>query len=33
MRRDLIDLPDEFYEEYEFFKTPDELTNQFVQRE
>ncbi len=33
MRRDLIDLPDSYYQESEFFKRPEELTNQFTQRE
>lgn len=27
MRRDLIDLPDEYYDEPQYFDEPDELTD------
>lgn len=33
MRRDLIDLPDSYYEEPQYFDQPDQLTDQFTQIE
>lgn len=29
MRRDLVDVPDDFYYEKQFFEKPEELTEQF----